>query len=308
MMKSYDCVKCGGHHPRPINRNCKQMQIEEPEQTMDTNVMILKELQTLSSRMTELESKVQSLDVMKLPSTSSTSRQPCNETETELVLPSLDRLRSFREIQDQVDARIKELQTSQDKGKLKSQRGGTETVFVKREVPWLQNYTLRGTSKSRVSYDSLSISQWVSGFAMIIKHEPDIDVKQDMLEHRSEIMEDSRDFGWGAAKGAHAVLLCKMEEGRINWAETNKIDRIRRAHAHKVQNPSSRTQNTKCTSAKDQPTPCKFFQKSGCSHKSDHETNGHMYLHVCSQCFVNGKKFPRALKDCRRNAKNDKPQ
>ena len=138
-----------------------------------------------------------------------------------------------------MDARIKELQTSQDKGKLKSQRGGTETVFVKKEVPWPQNYILGGTIKSRLSYDSLSIFQWVSGFAMIIRDESDIDVKQNMLEYLSEIMDDSHDFGWGAAKGAHAVLLCKMEEGRLNWAETSKIDRIRRAHGHKVQHPGS---------------------------------------------------------------------
>ena len=52
-----------------------------------------------------------------------------------------------------------------------------------------------------------------------------------------EIMEDSHNFGGGggAAKGAHAVLLCKMEEGRIDWADTHKIDRVRRAYAHKVQ-------------------------------------------------------------------------
>ena len=97
MVKSYDCVKCGGNHPRPINRNCKQMQTEEPEPTMDTNVMLLKELQTLSSRMTEMELKLQSLDMMRSPSTSSTSRRSCNNTDTELVLPSLNKLRSSRE-------------------------------------------------------------------------------------------------------------------------------------------------------------------------------------------------------------------
>ena len=112
MVKSYNCVKCGGHHPRPINRNCKQIQTEEPEQDVDTNVMILKELQALNSRMTEMESKVQSLDVMKSPSASCTSRRSHNNTETELVLPSKDSLRSSREIQDQVDARIKELVVS----------------------------------------------------------------------------------------------------------------------------------------------------------------------------------------------------
>ena len=305
MVKSFDCVKCGGHHPRSINRNCTEIQSNDQEQEMDTNVLILKELKTLSSRMTEVETRVQSLDVMKSPASTSTSRRSHDETEMELVLPSLEKLRASREIQEQVDARIKDLQTVQDKGKLKSQRGGIETVFIKKKVPWPQNYILGGTSKSRVSYDSLSISQWASGFAMIIKDESDIQTKQNMFENLSEIMEDSHDFGWGAAKGAHAVLLCKLEEGRLNWAETSKIDRIRRAHAHKVQNLSTGVQNSKRTSPKDQPTHCKFFQKSTCSHKADHEMNGHMYLHVCSLCFSNGKKFPHTLKDCKRNTKNE---
>ena len=99
MVKSYDCVKCGGNHPRPINRNCKQSLTDDSEQPMDTNTMILKELKTLSSRMTEMESKVQSLDVMKSPSASHISRRSCDDTEPELVLPTLDKLRSSREIQ-----------------------------------------------------------------------------------------------------------------------------------------------------------------------------------------------------------------
>ena len=128
---------------------------------------------------------------------------------------------------------------------------------------------------------------------MIIKDESDIQTKQNILKYLSEIMQDSHDFGWGAAKGAHAVLLCKMGEGRLNWAETSKTDRIRRAHAHKVQNPSTGVQNSKRNSPKDHPTPCKFFQKSTCSAKADHETNGHKYLHVCSLCFFQmGKNFP----------------
>ena len=131
-----------------------------------------------------------------------------------------------------------------------------------------------------------------------------------MLEYLSEIMEDSHDLGgvgggWGAAKGAHAVLLCKTEEGRLNWADTSKIDRIRRAHAHEVQSSSAGNQTSKRTSNKDHPTPCKFFQKAICSHKSDHETNDHMYLHVCSLCFSNGKKFPHSFKDCKRNTRNE---
>ena len=93
----------------------------------------------------------------------------------------------------------------------------------------------------------------------------------------------------GAAKGAHAVLLCKMEEGRVDWADTDKIDRIRWAYIHKVQNYSTSGHSTKRNGGKEDPTPCKFFQKSTCSHKTDHETNNHTYLHVCSFCFSSGK-------------------
>ena len=63
----------------------------------------------LSSRMTEMESKVQALDAARLPSTSSSSRRSRKDSETDMVLPSLEGLRSSREIQDQVDARIKDL-------------------------------------------------------------------------------------------------------------------------------------------------------------------------------------------------------
>ena len=41
MVKSYNCVESGEHHPRPIKRNCKEIQASEPEQVMDTYAMIL---------------------------------------------------------------------------------------------------------------------------------------------------------------------------------------------------------------------------------------------------------------------------
>ena len=36
-------------------------------------------------------------------------------------------------------------------------------------------------------------------------------------------MEDSHDFGWQAAKGCHAVLLVKMEEGKVTWGTPTKL-------------------------------------------------------------------------------------
>ena len=49
MVKIFDCVKCGGHHARPINHNCKELKSADMEPERDTNSLILKELKTLSS-------------------------------------------------------------------------------------------------------------------------------------------------------------------------------------------------------------------------------------------------------------------
>ena len=61
--------------------------------------------------------------------------------------------------------------------KFKSQKGGNDTVFVKRQVPWPQNFVLGGKIKSRLSYDNLNWSQWVLRFAMIAREEQNINTK-----------------------------------------------------------------------------------------------------------------------------------
>ena len=88
-----------------------------------------------------------------------------------MVMPSISKLQRLSHIQDQVGAWIKELQTAAEKGKCQSQKGGSETVFVKHEILWPQNYVLGGSTKSRLSCNSLSLSQWVVGFAKIIRDE-----------------------------------------------------------------------------------------------------------------------------------------
>ena len=129
---------------------------------MDTNLQILHELKNLSSRMSQIKDKVQEIDDKRSPARSTatvSSRRRGDDLEDELILPSMANLQSSQRIQSEVDARIKELQQISDKGKYKSQRGGSETVFVKQEVPWPQNVILGCSNKSRVSYDNLSISK-----------------------------------------------------------------------------------------------------------------------------------------------------
>ena len=168
MIKTFDCNSCGGHHPRLISRNCKADKSEETTTGMDTNAQILQELRILSARMTGMQTKVSTIDGRR--SSASETKRHIDDPHSELILPTLYTTRGSRSIQEQVNATVKELKAASDKGKCKSQRGENETgFFVKNEIPWPQNSIFRRISKTRVSYDNLSISHWVLGFASIIK-------------------------------------------------------------------------------------------------------------------------------------------
>ena len=123
--------------------------------------------------------------------------------------------------------------------KNKSLRGGSVDVLVPNRVKWPHEYILSGSAKERVSYDSLSVTQWVAGFGRIMREEKNSKIKDSMLDYMVSLFDDANDFSWDAAKASHAVLLCRIEQGAVNsYTEVDKIDRIRRANAHRHQYPS----------------------------------------------------------------------
>ena len=85
-----------------------------------------------------------------------------------------------------------------------------------------------------------------------------------MLDCITDLMEDAQDFGWAAGKGAHVLLLCRMEEGKVNWSMTDKIDRLRRAHAQRVVTNSTNTHSRKVGDS--QGMSCRYFQNGKCAH------------------------------------------
>ena len=145
---------------------------------------------------------------------------------------------------------------------------------MKKQVPWPQNFVLGGNNKSRMSYDNLTWCQWVSGFAMIVREEKNLQIKNSMLNYLNEIMEDANDFSWQSAKASHVVLLCRMEEGKVDWLDTVKIDRIRRAYAQRAP-PQNLTSTSKKSEFKIM--LCRFYQRGTCQKDRDHET-GQIFL------------------------------
>ena len=78
-------------------------------------------------------------------------------------------------------------------------------VWSLNRVKWPHEYVLSGTSKERISYDQLSITQWVAGFGCIMKEEQNPEIKYSMLDCLVSLFDNANDFSWVAA--SHAVLL-----------------------------------------------------------------------------------------------------
>ena len=164
---------------------------------------------------------------------------------------------------------------------------------------------MSGSQKERVSYDQLSVIQWVTGFCRIMHDEQNRDIQNSMLDYLIALFDDANDFSWDMAKASHAVLLCQMEQGEIkDYSQVEKINRIRRANAQRHVSPvstsyqhiGSKKQTIKATKS----MPCQYYNQGSCAHLKSHETRGTLYKHICTYCFAtSGKTFTHPESQCR---------
>ena len=88
------------------------------------------------------------------------------------------------------------------------------------KVTWPHEYILGGLRGQHVTFDQLNLTQFVNGFVKGVLDERDESVREKMLYHLCDLMENANDFSWASAKASHAVLLCEMERGTVDWSDT----------------------------------------------------------------------------------------
>ena len=221
-------------------------------------------------------------------------------------IPPPRRLREEARIQEEVQNRLRHLadNVKPGMGRIKSQRGGAVDVFVSQKVRWPHEFVLSGQNKDRITYNQVSPVQWMAGFCRSIWEESDT---KHMLDYVIDLLDDATDFSWASAKASHAVLLCRMEQREISsWLETEKIDRVRRAHAQRHSTGQGSTQRAQDKHSSAKTATCVYYNKGVCSHKQTHETKGVLYKHVCAFCWAkDGKAYPHPQTECCRSTKNE---
>ena len=74
--------------------------------------------------------------------------------------------------------------------------GGDKNVSVKNKVLWPHEAILGGVNRQRVTYDQLSLTQWVQGFCKNILDEKSSQRRDTMVSYLGDLMEDATDFTW----------------------------------------------------------------------------------------------------------------
>ena len=223
-------------------------------------------------------------------------------------MPNVKSLRTSRVIQQKVDQRLAKLeQQSNTQGnstgaKLKSKRGGNVDVYVEKRVAWPHEAILGDVSRQHIAYDQLSLTQFVQGFSKNILDESDQKICEKMIQYLSELMEDTTDFSWASAKAAHAVLLCEMERGSLDWEQTDKIHRIRRAHAQKYS--GNFRQNWAKNEGIDVYGTVNCIRQGHVPITRITKVGGKIFKHICAYCLAQGKQAAHPEKDCKSTNKN----
>ena len=295
----------------------------DAQQSSDLQLLILKQLQKVNDRLDHVEEQVTasrdhqptkkdkhklstSARVVKKDKTFVKNKvisESSESSEDDMQLPSLSTLRSSRCVQRQVDHTMADLESKQcsegnnNVSKIKSKRGGPVEVVVQKKVAWPHEPILGGPSRQRITYDQLSLTQLVQGFVKNIFEEGDQKCRDRMLAYLGDIMEDATDFGWANAKASHAVMLCEMERGSLSWFDSERIDRLRRAHAQRHSAPNKQNWGKGSDSSR-RPWFCRQFQLGLCNHQKDHEVGGRVHKHLCSQCLSQGRFLSHPEKDC----------
>ena len=171
------------------------MKTSSGDQAIELQQQILKQLHRVNSRLDTVEQdmvtvkqathkqtdKISTFTKSKV-SYSKMSTSESDDSSDDSLAPSLNVLKSKKSVQRKVDERLKQLQDDSavktgSREKFKSKRGGTVDCLVKNKIAWPQDTVLGGHSRQRVTYDQLSLTQWVQGFAKNIIEENCQDTK-----------------------------------------------------------------------------------------------------------------------------------
>ena len=74
---------------------------------------------------------------------------------------------------------------------------------------------LSGSNKERVTYDQLTMGQWMAGFCRAMREETDTNSQNLMLDYLIALLDDSNNFSWASAKASQLCFSVAWSRDRL---------------------------------------------------------------------------------------------
>ena len=223
------------------------------------------------------------------------------------VIPSLHTLRTNPTVADAVNNILTsyEVRTHSDlaQGKPNSRRSGRynthDMITAQPHLRWPNEGFQASGGKKRLTYDELSLPQWVAGQLTNIYAMSDPKQAKQAVLQMTLAMRDASSLPWPAVRAAWASSMHQVEEGTLAWADStqwaiNRLSASQIALAHQQPLPPTAVNRR----------PCKYYNESSCSHDAHH---GH-YLHVCAHCHRQGRQLSHPESKCNSKQKPNRTQ
>ena len=123
--------------------------------------------------------------------------------------------------------------------------------------------------------------------------------KENILAYGIDLFQDAVDVSWEVARGANSVVLQEIEQGRLTWSDSEKLQCNRALYTQHAQVSSSGFSSAGSDFTHDKgenavsggrKTICRYYNNGKCAQDSDHKVRGTLYRHICSYCFKTYKK------------------
>jgi hypothetical protein len=212
--------------------------------------------------------------------------------------------------------------TKGTKGK-KSGRAKTAKDVAKKAIDWPQYYVYRGAARNTPAFDELKLDEFTAGFLSVLQASKDPqEVKNIQLLHLQKLMTDTQTYPWEVVRNFHGILLQQMEQRRLTWSDSAKIQELRavylvQAVTEKKSERQEKGGQTSGNNATKSLRYCYGFQNGSCSiaytpHDTDKSGKVH---HICAYCYryehavyYHAENMCRRKKPAPKNGQSESPQ
>ena len=172
---------------------------------------------------------------------------------------------------------------------------------------WPNDYVIRLDSDEETTYDSLSETEFVSGYISIMAEvTPNIPQNARLIQHLlylRQLMDDCASLEWSQVRTAHRLVLMAIVHQRLDWNDSAAVKEEKGVALNRVRRKIDATVSRPPINPYE--APCAPYQKNMCLYSGDHVADGLIAIHCCAHCYKKtGKQHPHMQKDCHKCNRN----